>query len=104
MTKAKVKIKKAEPKKPPVPLKEWNRVSKFPLSEIGIGDEVESKYHGAGVVKDFIGGNFPVQIDFDGRLFTYSKAGEYFEAESSFADKKPALIITKKMPPMAKEA
>jgi len=98
----KAPIKKAAPKIP-VPLKEWDKTSEFPLTEIAPGDEVESKYHGKGVVKKVIGGPHPVQIDFGGRLMTYSISGRYFSDDSAFADQKPALIITRKNSPKAKE-
>ena len=102
--KAKPSVEKAEPKKPTVPLKEWDHRSEYPLGEIGIGDEVESMHHGIGVMSNHIGGMFPLQITFTGgRLMSYSKTGKYFPDDSEFAEKNPILKITKKMPPMAKE-
>lgn len=82
------------------PKKEWDNTSEFPLSDIGIGDEVESSYHGKGVMNRFISGNHPLEIDFGGRSLSYSKDGKYFDDDSAFADKNPVLKITKKMPPM----
>ena len=96
--KAKPSVEKAEPKKPTVPLKEWDSASDYPLDAIEVDDEVESKYHGKGIVKNFIGGTHPIQIDFGGRLLTYSRNGKYFDDDSAFADKKPAIKIINKKP------
>ena len=94
MTKPKAKpaVEKAEPKKPTVPLKEWDSASDYPLDAIEVDDEVESKYHGKGIVKNFIGGTHPIQ------MLTYSRNGKYFDDDSAFADKKPAIKIINKKP------
>jgi len=102
MTKPKsiTSTKKVETKIP-MPPDPWDSTSEYPLSEIQIGDEVESKHHGAGVMNRFVGGPYPLEINFDGRMLTYSVDGKYFNDDSTFADKKQVLKITKKKPQQA---
>jgi len=104
MTKPKAKVKKTEAEKPIVPLKKWDSRSDIPLSDIGIGDEIESMHHGTGVVANFIGGTHPIQIKFAGdRMMTYTKDGKYFDSDSKFFEKDPALKIIKKAEENKKE-